>query len=836
MVKTKHKNNFYYIIFVFLILLILVSGVLGESASPAQFDINKPETWASATSSLQFSEIAKLSSNSEFSNKLSAATSNTAFYQGLIQKARWSDFYLIYNKFSNQQLQKLFEEMLKVNNPATGKPWSFSDQWNSIVRETAGKSKEEYPPKGIQERKGKPEFGLKMWEALRDKPDLQKKLWDSLGDKDKSDLFDRIALAGATDKKAETANKVRQEIINYIYKDKYPIETPLKITGFTNDKLKLMIEIPDSTKTGVADKKYIIATDKNGKIDLRKEFKEISFGSFNTGIVNKEGFTIQADIKLAPRNSGEQIGIIRRTLNIGFDQILMKNGVITDSREREIANIYYGEGGKISVYSDDNKNILFELEGKDTWIRTKEHGESIVLIGNDADKTGDGKSIISLSADGNIRTVNANKKAGFLIAAKTAYEDLNKGIDSRKLYIKSSDSLNLYIDQEGGKTGAVSGINEPSVTFDSSKMELSIDNVLSKTGVLIQTINKPVENLNIKNSENIEFSRGVNNQVQLLTKINGNEINSIRQGEVATIRGVKYKDDGRFNQNNNNGLLINPNVAGVDPSSRIAQVIASAGITVPGYTPGTQINAEGGAQGGSQGSGIIGPGWSSSGGSQQGGQGGQQPGQQEQGSQAGQVGAGGAQPGQQGSSQGSSQQGSSSSGTLGGSSGGFSPPSADPSAGSSGSSGSSQGSSGSSGGSSGSSGGSSGSTGHCPNCPPEGGQKTYGQKEAEMFRTGKLTTAEGKPGTYVPDGKGYFRSDIAGGKNIKYATAEKLTELSAGKTISVDVSEPSWCDECARQARSDGTYITSSQAKALFGLNIESYPSTIRIRDGKLVR
>ncbi|VVB78955.1 Uncharacterised protein [uncultured archaeon] len=121
-----------------------------------------------------------------------------------------------------------------------------------------------------------------------------------------------------------------------------------------------------------------------------------------------------------------------------------------------------------------------------------------------------------------------------------------------------------------------------------------------------------------------------------------------------------------------------------------------------------------------------------------------------------------------------------------------------------------------------------------------GTQIKYGQSESDLFSKGRLVSAQGAAGTYVPDGQGFFSSNIGqnnfGGPNIKYATGEKLNELSSGKLIPVVVSEPSWCKSCGKGANSNGIYITGSQASALYNLNIQEFPKTIYIQNGKFVR
>ncbi len=85
---------------------------------------------------------------------------------------------------------------------------------------------------------------------------------------------------------------------------------------------------------------------------------------------------------------------------------------------------------------------------------------------------------------------------------------------------------------------------------------------------------------------------------------------------------------------------------------------------------------------------------------------------------------------------------------------------------------------------------------------------------------------------------GYFTSDVGAGL-IEYVSLEKLTEVSSGKSVTVHVTEPSWCGSCvqeinsiSQESRKNNLYLTMSQANSIGG-SVSGIPATITVYNGR---
>jgi hypothetical protein len=96
--------------------------------------------------------------------------------------------------------------------------------------------------------------------------------------------------------------------------------------------------------------------------------------------------------------------------------------------------------------------------------------------------------------------------------------------------------------------------------------------------------------------------------------------------------------------------------------------------------------------------------------------------------------------------------------------------------------------------------------------------------------------------TLVTAKPGYFTTDVGinmyTGIPIHYITIPKLEEISAGKYVTVYVTEPKSCPACAIEVTRlnyQGNFITTEQAREM-GWRGGGIPATIYVRDGKIVQ
>ncbi|VVB78956.1 Uncharacterised protein [uncultured archaeon] len=119
-----------------------------------------------------------------------------------------------------------------------------------------------------------------------------------------------------------------------------------------------------------------------------------------------------------------------------------------------------------------------------------------------------------------------------------------------------------------------------------------------------------------------------------------------------------------------------------------------------------------------------------------------------------------------------------------------------------------------------------------------------GGDEGAASETPKETTGiETKPSYEVyqdPVGKNMFQ----GKPDINYVKDSSVADLSKGKVLEVEMTEPSWCPTCAKNVKSDGLYVTGQQAAQLGfqpdpsiapSKDTYSYPTQLQIQDNKVI-